>query len=348
MDVVLVRASKAQQLTADKNTYSSWGAPQLTFEEYLDREHELIATPFAKETLTGYVLVPKSNPTTDDILCYVEVFKRPVWYKSTRLNGYSVGSVYTPAKHRKKGYAATTLKLIQEGMRADQQQNQPSGTPTIVISNLYSDIGPKYYASKGWTVYASQQLVLPATHSLPAISSAPLLVQVESLDALTRVCQADIARMQLQTQASATPAVYFELTPSAVLWFHTRAAFYARTKRSLASAPTSHGVFIASGTSIDSFIVWTHDFKNNALTVLRCHTASPAIFPTLLDAALRESRAWSLASVVVWNPEAAWLTDDLRALVASRDDSLPSLLVTENQKAVEGVHWLGNDKYVWV
>ncbi|RHY70894.1 hypothetical protein DYB30_008692 [Aphanomyces astaci] len=242
---VLVPASEAQQLEADKYTYSSWGAPLLTLDEYLDREHALCASAFAKESLTGYVLVPATTPSTVDILCYVEVFKRPVWYNGARLYGYSVGSVYTPEQHRKKGYASIMLRLVLAYMRADQQQHQPDNASSVnlVISNLYSDIGPSFYASKGWAVHASEQLVLPSTHAMLSTSRPPYATAVDSLDVLAQVCQADVTRMQ---QLTCSSAVYFELTPSVVLWFHARAAYYARTKTSFPSPPTSHGVWLQS------------------------------------------------------------------------------------------------------
>ncbi|RHY11035.1 hypothetical protein DYB25_002496 [Aphanomyces astaci] len=312
---VLVPASEAQQLEADKYTYSSWGAPLLTLDEYLDREHALCASAFAKESLTGYVLVPATTPSTVDILCYVEVFKRPVWYNGARLYGYSVGSVYTPEQHRKKGYASIMLRLVLAYMRADQQQHQPDNASSVnlVISNLYSDIGPSFYASKGWAVHASEQLVLPSTHAMLSTSRPPSVTAVDSLDVLAQVCQADVTRMQ---QLTCSSAVYFELTPSV---------------------------------ADDAFILWTHDFKRNVLSILRCHAATAATFAVLMDAALDEARQWHLASVVTWNPHPAWLDDQLISSVETRTESLPSLLVSNGHDTVHHpVQWLANDKYAWV
>ncbi|KAF0715128.1 Aste57867_3544 [Aphanomyces stellatus] len=330
MAFVLVAASPAQQLEADKYTYSSWGAPKLTMEQYLAREHALCATEFAKETLTGYVLVPEANPETLDILAYVELFKRPCLYGAARIHGYSVGSVYTPAQHRKKGYASIMLQQLVDLMRADNGG--------IVVSNLYSDIGPTFYANKGWAVHSSDQLIFPT--SFPSAAAAEVsLSAIDSAAALAQVCQQDVASMAAQMSPS---DVYFELTPSVVTWFQTRSHFYATTTEGLASGPTVVGVF-----QKPHHLLWTHDFKHGQLVILRCHV-DQANFPAFLHAALHEAKAWNLqGGVTLWNP-APWMAAAFAPFLETRDESLPSLMVSSDHGSLNDIRWLGNEKYVWV
>ncbi|CAK4114068.1 unnamed protein product [Aphanomyces euteiches] len=331
MSWILVPSSPAQQLEADKHAHSTWGAPQLTLEQFLTRERELSASDFAKETLTSYVLVPESEPDTLDILCYVEIFKRPCLYGGKIVTSYSIGSVYTPAQHRKKGYASLLLQHVDKIIQAQDGS---------IVSNLYSDIGPTFYAAKGWTVHSSDELVFPLSLSLPPPSTDVYLRPIDSKEILAQVCRDDLAHMQ----ALSTPStVYFVLTPSCVEWFQVRSHFYARTLAGLPHVPKSVGIVATNDQNpLTNYMLWTHDYKYNILMILRCRVEEAA-FPAFINAAVAEAKQWSLETVCIWNP-APWMAQAYAAYLEKRTDSLPSLKIHPEKE----VTWLANEKYCWV
>ncbi|RHY77374.1 hypothetical protein DYB30_004068 [Aphanomyces astaci] len=337
-------ASDAQQEHADKLTHSEWGAPYLTMEQYFEREKDLYATEFAETAMTAYVLVPTTAPNTLDFLAYLEVFKRPCLYTGTRTYGYSIDAVFTPVHHRRKGYAATLLQRIVELFHDHDG---------VVISNLYSDIGPRFYSDKGWKVNSADELVLPSTHVIPPDEPPAVhLLPVES--ALDRVCRDDLMYMEQATKTG-SPSVYFLLTPSLVQWFQVRSHFNARTKTAFPSPPRSLGVYLLDheveknstmmGVATE-YMVWTHDFEYSELTILRCRV-SEAHGRAFVRAAVAQAAEWSLASVCLWNPE-HWLAAAFSEFVTTRTDDLPSLLVREGVDDKHHVTWFGNEKYCWV
>ncbi|KAF0685666.1 Aste57867_22502 [Aphanomyces stellatus] len=329
MQCVLREASEAQQHAADTLTHAEWGAPELTLEQYLERENELYATEFADEAMTAYVLVPKDDPDTLDFLSYVEAFKRPCLYGDARVSGYGIDAVYTPPKHRKKGYASIMLQQLVEVFHA---------TSSVVISNLYSDIGASFYAKKGWTPHSATQLVIPTT--FPSAAPTAALTHVDSPAAVAAICDHDVQLMAAQMTSS---AVYFVLTPAVITWFQVRSHYYGRKTAGLSVVPTSLGIVDKT-----QYMLWTHDFVHRRLVLLRCHVNQDR-FPAFLHAALDEAKKWGLTDgVELWSP-APWMADVYAPFLETREDNLPSLMVSHRPaKTNESVVWLANEKYAWV
>ncbi|KAI1114434.1 hypothetical protein F5Y14DRAFT_169231 [Nemania sp. NC0429] len=130
--------------------------------------------------------------------------------------GYGIGSVYTYPEFRGKKYAARMLKELGSALRtqpaAEEKgvEEQPrkkypqkhhvngsraavdagsdganegyDGVPQkkkaeAVCSALWSDIGKRFYASKGWPVFASEHVEFPSSPSSPSPPGIPSLLE---------------------------------------------------------------------------------------------------------------------------------------------------------------------------
>jgi hypothetical protein len=78
---------------------------------------------------------------------------------------HSIDSVFVPPEHRCKGYATLLVKLLREHL-ISEARGQP-----WVVSNLYSDVGPKFYSRFGWKVFESREWVIRVPSSISC--SAP-------------------------------------------------------------------------------------------------------------------------------------------------------------------------------
>ncbi|OQS01853.1 hypothetical protein THRCLA_05704 [Thraustotheca clavata] len=342
--LILVPVTPEQQYEADLHTFDSWGAPHLTLEKYIERENCLRATKFAQETLTGYVLVPRTDPKTKDILAYVEVFRRPsVLFPDNASGiihekGFSIGSVYTPVKHRKKGYAATMLARVIEVMQAEAK--------SYIMSNLYSDIGPMYYASKGWLVHRSDEALIPVAAVIPPsdLAPCPVIYSVDSYVALEHVAKASQQSMEKNLKQG---QVYFPLTASCILWFDARSRFFAAHLRGLTSFPTCHGSYkVDARGQVTDQVLWMHDFRGNKLVILHW-SVQPAYTWHFLEIAAKEAAKWNLEKIMLWNVE---VPDALKQFNGPRDDSLASLMVKKLPEINGNIalEWIGNEKYAWI
>jgi hypothetical protein len=337
-NVVLKPLTSAQQIAADIHTYSSWGAPQLTLEQYVAREEAIRATEFSKTSRVAYVLVPASDPFSTDILAHIEVFRRPVLLKLDkllRMDGFSIGSVYTPVAHRKKGYASAMLQQVIALMRDHGQ---------YIVSNLYSDIGDSYYSKKGWLVHRADELTIPTSIAI-STHHLPLLYAIDSFNSLEHVALCDLRHLEARLERGQCA---FPFTADSAEWFQARSRFYGKTLRNLSSLPTNYGMYsIDARGEVTQFVVWTHNFRDSVLQVLRWDVAHGNEW-AFLARAIHEAKQWQLDSVCVWNLPLD-IPESLHAYVKTRDESLPSLMVQESVSGnVINVEWVANEKFGWV
>ncbi|EQC25132.1 hypothetical protein SDRG_16988 [Saprolegnia diclina VS20] len=344
LDVELRIGDDAQETQVDVLTYEEWGAPHLTYDEYLDREDQFRATPFADDAVTDYVLVPTSDPSTLDLRGYLEVFKRPVvlrpWSPSADLvylDGWSVASVYTPARHRKKGYASAMLAAF-----LDQKKD------AYTVVNLYSDIGTSFYAARGWVLAPSLEISLPATMSAPTRlpvgwTLRPLATPAD-LEAIATHDQERVAgRLQPGELA-------FLLSADAITFFHVQHAYFAREHLTLSRLPTTFGVVLQDDKSILGYVVWAHNFEENQLDILKYDGSTPEVFAACLPTLHEEAARWNLENIVLWPTDKMALPNDVRALATPRSDSLSMVLVRtskDSERELPPYTWVANEKYLY-
>jgi hypothetical protein len=168
--VTIVKASREQAIQSGINVIPLWCAPKgVTSSEslaWLDEQLHSPAHPWTAEQ-QSWVLVPRDDPTTTDILAHCDTYRRAgvVRLPDGRQRDvvtYNVGLVFTPPQRRKKGYAKHMMRLMhyvvaplgvlppfpQEWGRLPEER---FGDATF--STLYSDVGDAFYArcTKGLT-----------------------------------------------------------------------------------------------------------------------------------------------------------------------------------------------------
>ncbi|KAJ3188782.1 hypothetical protein HDU85_004496 [Gaertneriomyces sp. JEL0708] len=323
-----VALTKKEDLeTTYRGSFAEWAAG-LSLEQYLEREDVIAARDFSVRRTT-WALVESS-----EILASCETYERPCLYKQEENavvvgKAYSVASVFVPEQHRCKGYASSMMAHLRDHLQS------LSG---VVVSNLYSDIGPDFYGRLGWKVFPHVELTLPAR-----IGPEPhvrWLMLKDLKDTAARDFEAMTMKL-LNNAAAGTIA----LPPSFsnYEWHVARTLFYA--KAFAIPAPTNFGALHKSG----DFIVWAHDFGTaKQLNVLRLQATSAAGASELLKAASVEAHGSGLTKVVIWNPSAT-VSEAASHIQDSKEQemakSLPSLWAKDD---MEVANWCCSERFCWV
>ncbi|KAF9196085.1 hypothetical protein BGZ49_002902 [Haplosporangium sp. Z 27] len=336
------------------NSREEWGKA-FEAEVYYSRERFLSSLDFA---INGqqkcWVLVPKTfdpeHPDLDHILSALETYERSgiIATKEQGLRdvcSVSIASVFTPANYRGHGYASLMMKLLWEELQKMDK---------VQFTFLYSDVGPKFYSRFGWTADRSDEIVIPATHSLvfPASSSTSVTLQDVTENQLTELATKDIQllRESLQEQAESSNAdtVYVAVTPepTCISWLNARSRFTAQNLKLSQDGPTVLGV---KDTQTNSFVFWFHEFVYSTLFIIRWRVdpkAEDGIASALLQAALAEAKRWKLQKVVIWNPDQSVVNaSGLEA--TKRDESISSIGFVSPGYESKHVKWELNEKYAW-
>ncbi|ORX96775.1 hypothetical protein K493DRAFT_314343 [Basidiobolus meristosporus CBS 931.73] len=335
-ELVLVKATHDQVLTTWHNTHVEWGV-KLDLEQYLKREKLLANQEFTSENITVWALVSKDDPSNSQPLAHCETFRRPVVIKSSGKVGdiqerdcYSIATVFCPAHNRGKGYASKMMKLL-------YQELKETGA---AVSNLYSDVGPTFYARLGWKIYPALEGQLTAKNT-PKGSQLPGQVSWLTANSIDEIAEEDCDLLREELKNSTTAAVVVLPRRIDYDWHWARSRFYAGVYDR--PVPDNLGARIQSKEASE-FVVWTHDFRDNQLLVLRLRSTSKEATRLLLEAAKIEASNMGISQVVVWNLPAEHTPEGVT--IVERDSSLPSMAFFEFPD--EEYEWLGNEKYAWV
>lgn len=109
-------------LESFERDFAAWG-DGLSIMEYEERETLLESTEFAA-TMSYWVLTPKDDPLTSDVLATCEVYSTTCLIVAAGSNGeavtrrcYNLSGLFTPLKHRGQGLGKLMTELLFERVR---------------------------------------------------------------------------------------------------------------------------------------------------------------------------------------------------------------------------------------
>ncbi|KAJ1940989.1 hypothetical protein FBU59_003638, partial [Linderina macrospora] len=252
--------------------------------------------------------------------------------KADEVTCFSVGTVFCPPEKRGRGYASQLMQALVQEL-----------APSRGVSNLYSDIGPKFYARDGWNVHSPISIRLPLTTTLPAPSSAVrMLGEGDIGEYAARDCTQVEQLMQGLAVSSDSTRVAILPEPSVYAWHFARAQFEAGLVR-----PDLRLEQFGAALDDGSFVAWTYDVRQSAVVVLRAAVDTADGLMALTNAAIGAGTIAGMKELVFWNPpfESSLLEAGAERIV--RDGSLSSLCVFGAAPG-DNVEWLLNEKLPWV
>jgi GNAT superfamily N-acetyltransferase len=364
-------------------SYSEWGRPQLTLEQYLDRESRLASTDFALQSLQTWVL----RHTNGRIAGHCDTYNRPCWLQEgshrRELDCISVAIVFICPEFRGLGLGTLMMRLLRE--RLSQLG--------AVVSNLYSDVGRRFYSRPelGWMPFSTAQMVADVERvALDCIIDTTKVIGDGQQDheLLKRLIAVDQRRLQSEMDDLARNSngccAAFTILPTfeAYEWFYQRSLVY---KQSLKQSPEINnelprGCWISD----EQWMVYFYDYTKFNLHILRYSCSDDlAGAKSLLRQAGEDARRFGFKTVTIWQPDQILI--DCRMEDAStisvaenvqqelgcsaecsppqpvslsrgctlswRSDEIPCLTVFNSRSSslqTDDIKWLANQKYAWV
>lgn len=388
--LILAHPTPAEQRRTWTLTQPEWGTA-LTVDEYLHREEYLTTIPLARRGgITHWILTIRSVPEDErPILSSCESLRKRVLFTTVQGDvsegiAHGVGSVYTDPSYRGKGYASRLLAMVREELKSHQgppiqsSNTGPYKLPPVAFSFLFSDIGKKFYASRGWAPHRSTHLSFsPLPADAAANGTTPSGATPLGYHELAELCtrDEDLLRQRLAAHrappSSSTPPDpsqplrYVALPPDldTMLWHLMREDFV--TTRIFGTIPTVRGAVVGE-TGKRVWAIWTRAYQApppktdpNTLYILRLVVEDENAgaeylaegLRAIIDFARREANEWGTSKVQLWNPdanvEALMRKAALKFDVVEREmDSIPSLL-WYGDGPQENVVWVAGEKHTW-
>lgn len=354
------------------STHPSWGAA-LSLQSYLDREASQIDIPLARDGgLSRWILTTDAAGSPQrPLLSSCETLRKRAVVRDAASGGvgggqvrdvaaHGVGSVFTDAEHRRKGYAGLMMGKLGEALG--------KGSEEPLFSVLYSDVGKVFYAKQGWVPFESAHLEFPASSTAASASSDTLLkvIRPEDIPALAAADEALVRAAVANAPPSPKSVVAILPDTDQIRWHAAREAL--QCERLLSRVPTTHGVLYTAPSSSRVWAIWKRNHSapatepdKNTLFILRFvvedeksisdEDLSKAI-DAIISAARREASEWACGKVEMWNPSArlrrlAEGNSNLEAEYVIREDDSITSLRWFGQGTTDDVEWIFNEKYAW-
>ncbi|KAJ1307890.1 hypothetical protein OPQ81_001969 [Rhizoctonia solani] len=357
-------ASKLQATEAGSRSSVEW-AKWLTLEQYLRRDEEDLTRDHAKNgKLTSWVLVPVNDPETLDFLCACETYRRDIFVlpkgETTAIPGigYGIASVFTPARHRGKGYAGRMMSLLHFAIA------EPKGVPLFpsawgsappvrvelpgTVSVLYSDVG-KFYErcapgkGVGWTITGTR--TTEWTIEADGNQTVPVGVELLSHDDAIKAVSGDIDRFRQELESKGpSEHIHFGFQPTAG-WCRFQMHRDDQHPLYISSSPS----FWGARTKVRDethFIVWQYEASPKPKLIILYIRATPGTFSDLLGAAKSVCRAEKHVMIEAWNLDDILtpIAKDLGGHTYERGEHLPAMKWYGEPGEIV---WVGNDKLHW-
>lgn len=368
-----------------RDNSEEWKGP-LTIEAYYERENFLLDQDLTRDGgLTPWVLCKGRGESRQALSSCESIRKRALVVKDGRVEQvtcHGVASVFCPKDMRGKGYAGTMIKLLGERL----QHHQHTDSSKILFSVLYSDIGKKFYAARGWIPFPSAHISLHPTTSQSTVPSLPATSPLHAAD-LPELCKLDEQLLHSRlNHASATRKNVVAIIPDiqTITWAQARETFVADQLYPGDKKLDIKGAIVSTESGKRVWCYWTRvwsssDLSNvdkNEFHILRLVVEDPnyldfeaatevglseaadseivKAIAAVLNAAREEAGRWDMGHVELWNPTsatlaAARLLEKGAGVTHREDESIASLrwYGEDPEHALDHVEWLSNEKYAW-
>lgn len=253
------------------------------------------------------------------------------------------------------------MRLLHDTIRRGKpiEGEGESADSETIVSMLYSDVGPDFYARHGpleeetaagvtgWKVQDLTTTRWTASAILESLEKRPTQVRPLKTADLHDIAKRDQELLASDLASSRVPAPAFAVLPTFGIyeWTHARAQHWCQ-HHDLAQ-PEIWG--FSSGD--DNFVSFTYDFKKKQLKVLRLRVAEGnenTHGNALIRSVAALAQQHGLEKIVVWNvPQRVLdaLPEKARGETAERTDSLSAVKVYGGSG--KAITWHANEDYAW-
>jgi hypothetical protein len=199
---------------------------------------------------------------------------------------------------------------------------------------------------------------------LPPFAPLDPSLRLLTMKDLEGVSQADSAMLRVELSHSDPTKTTFAVDPSGEYeWLEARVNFYADRLTDKDGLPTPkrpkyYGVESGTRGGVDwSVLVYTIDYYNSKLKIIRTRCATPDHYKLLLNYALMTAQECELKVVIAWVVEDKWLAtldSSMKGVTYTREESLSAVSWYGSEKSGEQreqgdtVEWMANELYAWV
>ncbi|RPB23732.1 hypothetical protein L211DRAFT_838167 [Terfezia boudieri ATCC MYA-4762] len=339
--------------------FSSW-AGGLSVEQYIGREIHIANNVSAEHGgVKCWILTSSVEPCR--VLCSCETMGKPAFVLSVKdgkeqareVTSYIIGSVFTPEQNRRNGYASIMLDLLARRLAMECE-----------FDALYSDLGKKFYADKGWKPHPSNHISLPPAASIVKPSGVKLL---EDRD-LPLLCNRDVDSIQsryheTRLQPNVDACIVYLPKYHVIRWHHSREEYLS--KITSGKIPIIKGAISPSG---ERWCIWNRNFNTldpslKKLWILRMvdmegdndmvEEEKVDEIMALLEAAQEQAWLWGMTEVLLWSPSkrvvkaASKILGKQVEVVEREMDSICSLRWNGDKGQDANVIWDLNEKFAW-
>ena len=272
---------------------------------------------------------------------------------------HGVGSVFTEPEARGRGYAGLMMSKLAETLGRSERDRHGDA----LFSVLYSDIGKKFYADRGWAPFESNHIEWSASASEPPSEARLSLVEYDDLPALVEADEKMLRRELSRPSPSGKP-IRVAILPDLdqIQWHLTRAGFVCE-QLFPGTRPTSHGAVYTSSSGARVWVIWSFSYsgtvdkpEKNTLYILRLVVEEGVSdeeltqgLGAIVQVARKQASDWACGSVSLWNPDerlrkAAEINGG--KFVVRQQDSITSLNWF-GEGSTDDVEWVLNEKYAW-
>jgi len=336
----LVKANHEQFIESTKANYQAWGT-RLSIDQFVYREEQLLETTLGSPAHHQ----PWALLRGDTVVASCETFSEDCFYcfsgekEVRRAPSISVASVFVEDKHRGKGYASIMLRLFNSLMR------KQGG---YIFSDLYSDVKPTIYERVGWTQYPAPSVAVHVKdfRKSSRFSSNFSASNFGLKDAVSVIkVDEENTKVDVQKAAALHPGagvvVSHIFSVAKLEWLATIADLYCEVYNY--TKPVNYGALIDN----HNYIIWSHDFREMDLYVLKLRSTSPENTQHLISAAVAEAFTFRFSHVNIWwNLPSSHASFSGLTIKQREQDSIPMMAwFLDNSKRID---WINIEKFGWV